>query len=157
MEHKWKWCHQLRPFSKAWWTCEWINVCVPDRWRDKTLWCNPQRPWPACRERNRAEATRGFGSKPWGLFVPSPSQPVFPSLSDQYWLLITDDSMLALSVSYLFLYFQNPPSFTNVQIAATRFAWLCLHLCTFVTEYFSADFRHTPMRQQAHTRLIRGS
>lgn len=60
--------------------CACSNVCIPDRWKDETLWCNPRRPWLTCRERNRAEATRELGPKPWGLFIPSPFQPVFPSL-----------------------------------------------------------------------------
>lgn len=155
MEHKWKWCHQLRPFSKAWWTCEWINVCVPDRWREKTLWCNPQRSWPACRERNRAEATRGFGSRPRGPFVPSPSQPVFPSLlwsilASNHWRQHASPPFL---LSLLLLL--KPSLFTTVQITVTRFVWLGSHLRTFVTEHLSADFGHTRMRQQAHTRLLK--
>lgn len=55
----------------------------------------------------------GLGPSPGACLFPPPlSRSSLPS-SDQYWLLITEDSMLALSFLYLSFYFKKPPFFHN--------------------------------------------
>lgn len=63
----------------------------------------------------------GLGPSPGACLFPPPLSLSSPPSSDQYWLLITEDSMLVLSFPYLSFYFRNLPSFTIVQITVTRF------------------------------------
>lgn len=147
----------IQPFSKAWWMCGCINVCMLDRWKDKLLWCNPQWPWPACRERNRAEATRGFGSKPWGLFVPSPSQPVFPSL---LWSILASNhrGQYASPLFPLSLLLPLKPSFLHngadysYKVCVNLFTPLHVSHRAFLSRFATHSAQ---MRQQAYTRLLK--
>lgn len=98
-----------------------------------------------------------LGPSPGACLFPPPLRLSSPPSSDQYWLLITEDSMLVLSLSYLFFHFQKPPLFHS---CANCSEGVCVDLFTPLHVSQAAFFRRFPthsarMRQQAYTRLLK--
>lgn len=111
--------------------CACINVCILDRWKDKTLWCIPDGPGQLVGRGTEQRPHESWGPGPGACSFPPPLSLSSPPYCDQYWVLITEDSVVVLSSSHLLSYFLFS-GFYNLCLhhaAAIYSNWVCVDVC----------------------------